>query len=208
MSSPRHTVPLQPPLPPVPPDAAAVLACWFGAVEPAGDHPRTEWFRKDPAFDERIRARFGGLIEAALVGELDGWTVQPSAALARLLLLDQFTRNVFRGSPRACAGDARALAGAQALVASGGDLRLGPLRRVFVYLPFEHAEDRVAQAESLRLFGALVQAEPALAGYEDYARRHAEVIGRFGRFPHRNAILGRSSTPEEAEFLQQPGSSF
>jgi len=207
MSAPSNTLSL-PPDPAVPPDAAAVLAFWFGAVEPAGDHPRAEWFRKDPAFDGRIRAQFGGLIEAALVGELDGWTVQPSTALARLLLLDQFTRNVFRGSPRAFAGDAQALAGAQALVGSGGDLRLGPLRRVFAYLPFEHAEDPAAQVESLRLFAALSQAEPALAAYEDHARRHDEVIGRFGRFPHRNAILGRVSTPEEAAFLQQPGSSF
>lgn len=185
-----------------------MLTFWFGSIDPADDRARDEWFRKDPTFDERIRTRFGSLVEAALAGELSAWEGSPAGALAQLLLLDQFTRNVFRGSPRAFAGDARALASAQALVARGEDLQLAPLRRVFAYLPFEHAEDRRAQAESLRLFGALARADGALAGYEDYARRHAEVIERFGRFPHRNATLDRLSTPEEIEFLRQPGSSF
>jgi uncharacterized protein (DUF924 family) len=101
-----------------------------------------------------------------------------------------------------------ALAAARALVARGDDRRLAPLQRVFAYLPFEHAEDRAAQAESLRLFAALTQAAPELAGFEDYARRHAVVIERFDRFPHRNAALGRVSTEEEHRYLQEPGSGF
>lgn len=197
-----------PPATPLPPEAGAVLTFWFGAIDPGADRARPEWFRKDLTFDERIRAQFGTQIEQALAGELGGWAASPPAALAQLLLLDQFTRNVFRGTPRAFAGDAQALTAARSLLQCGADQALTPLRRVFVYLPFEHAEDEAAQAESLRLFGALARIDSALAGFEDHARRHAEVIERFGRFPHRNAILGRASTPEEIEFLQQPGSSF
>lgn len=189
---------------PMDPQAADVLHFWFGI----GDAARDEWFRKDPAFDAQIRQRFGSLVEQALVGGLAGWDAAADAALARVLLLDQFTRNIFRGTPRAFDGDARALALARSMVARGADQALPPLRRVFAYLPFEHAEDQAAQRESLRLFGALAAAQPALASYDDYARRHAVVIERFGRFPHRNAILGRTSTPEETAFLREPGSSF
>ena len=120
-----------------------------------------------------------------------------------MLLLDQFTRNIHRGTPRAFAGDALALATARAMVARGEDVELSTLQRVFVYLPFEHAEDLAMQHESLRLFEQLGD-----AGFLDYARRHAVVVERFGRFPHRNAILGRASTPEEIEYLKQPGSGF
>jgi uncharacterized protein (DUF924 family) len=182
-----------------------VLAFWFaGATE-----PRAEWCRKDPAFDALIAERFGDAIEAALRGELDSWSAAPRSALARLLLLDQFTRNVFRGTARAFAGDALALAGARALVASGDDLRLPPLQRVFVYMPFEHAEDLASQDEALRCFGALAPEAPALAEYQvTWARKHHDVIARFGRFPHRNAVLGRSSTAEELAYLAQPGAGF
>lgn len=186
------------------PDARDVLDFWFGAV----DEPREAWFRKDPAFDATIRDRFGALIEAALARGIDAWAASPDGALARLVVLDQFTRNVFRGSARAFAGDALALAGARALVAHGDDLHLPPLRRVFAYLPFEHAEDAAMQRESVRLFEALAAQRPALAGYADYARRHAEVIERFGRFPHRNAALGRLSSAEETAWLALPGSGF
>lgn len=179
--------------------ATAVLDFWFGDA----DAERPEWFRKDDAFDATIRQRFGVQVEAALAGGLREWMAGRDSALARVLMLDQFTRNIYRGTPRAFAGDALALQAARAMVASGLDMQLSPLRRVFVYLPFEHAEDRAAQAESLRLFEAL-----SLGGYADYARRHAVIVERFGRFPHRNAILGRTSTPEEIEFLKQPGSGF
>ena len=186
-------------------DADAILRFWFG---PGPDAPREQWFRKDPAFDAQIAERFGALVEQALIGAYAAWDAAPPSALAHILLLDQFTRNIHRDSPRAFAGDALALAAARAMVARSDDQALPPLRRVFVYLPFEHAEDRAAQQESLRLFAALSQADASFAEFDDYARRHAAVIERFGRFPHRNAVLGRTSTPEELAFLEQPGSRF
>ena len=185
--------------------AQDILQFWFG--EPPLQ-PQQRWFAKDAAFDALIRERFGALIEAALRGELDGWQADAHSALARLLLLDQFTRNAFRDTPRAFAGDALALSGVRAMVAAGQDLALEPLQRGFVYLPFEHAEDLQAQEEGLRLFAALTAADPAQADSEAWAKKHHVVIERFGRFPHRNAVLGRASTAEEAEFLRQPGSRF
>jgi uncharacterized protein (DUF924 family) len=190
---------------PMPPPARAVLDFWFGAPPHAA---RAEWFRKDDAFDATIRTRFGGAIDEALAGRLQDWDATPAGALARVLLLDQFTRNAFRGTPRAFAGDALALAAVRAMVARGDDRALAPLERVFVYLPFEHAEDAAMQRESLRLFEALAPLLPPGDPTLDYARRHAAVIERFGRFPHRNTILGRASTAEETAFLREPGSSF
>ncbi len=190
-------------------NARAVLDFWFGAPGSATDgQPRAEWFRKNDAFDRLIERSFAPLIDAALAGGLREWDAQPPTALARIVLLDQFTRNVFRATPRAFAGDSLALAAAQALVASGGDLALSPWQRSFVYLPFEHAEDLAMQDESMRLFTRLDSEAAGFGETLDYARRHREIIERFGRFPHRNAILGRASTPEELAFLQQPGSSF
>jgi uncharacterized protein (DUF924 family) len=185
-------------------EAAEVLDFWFGDA----DAPREEWFRKDAAFDAQIAERFGPLVERALAGELAGWQAEPDSGLALILLLDQFTRNIFRGSPRTFTGDPLALAAARALVASGGDRALPPLRRAFVYMPFEHAEDLAAQDEAVRLFTPLAGLSPFLASMLDYAQRHRVIVARFGRFPHRNAVLGRASTPEETEFLKQPGSGF
>lgn len=188
--------------------AKAVLAFWFGAPgSPARGKARTEWFRKDPAFDDDIRRRFGDAVAIALAGGYGEWCASAEGALARILLLDQFTRNIFRGTPRAFAGDARALATAEDAVGRGFDRELSTLERWFVYLPFEHAESVEVQHRSLELFGALAKA----SGDDDplvWARKHAEVIFRFGRYPHRNAILGRASTPEEEAFLREPGSSF
>ena len=184
--------------------AAAVLDFWFAG----SSTPRDVWFKKDSAFDALIGARFGPLVEEALGGGLATWAHEADSALAQVIVLDQFTRNIFRGTPRAFAGDALALAAAQAMVASGHDRQLPPLRRVFAYLPFEHAEDRATQRESLRLFAALSTVDASLADFENSARRHAEVIERFSRFPHRNAVLGRESTDYELQFLQQPGSRF
>jgi uncharacterized protein (DUF924 family) len=187
---------------------AAVLSFWFGSNEAVD----SRWFRRSDAFDREIDARFGATLDAALAGQLDGWAAQPEGALALILLLDQFTRNIHRGTPRAFAGDARAPALAQQLVASGGHRRLPSLQRWFACMPLEHAEDPALQRQCVDLFESLVaEAGPhreALAGALDYARRHRDVIDRFGRFPHRNAILGRASTPEEQAFLQQPGSGF
>jgi uncharacterized protein (DUF924 family) len=190
----------------LPAPAAEVIGFWFGGFAPAA--ARAEWFRKDEAFDGAIRERFGPCIDDALAGGLVHWDATPHGALARIVVLDQFTRNVFRGTPRSFDGDALALAAARAAVARGDDRRVGPVMRPFVYLPFEHAEEPAAQAESLRLFAALAAGHPEQAGLLDWARRHAEVVARFGRYPHRNAILGRPSTAEELEFLRQPGSSF
>ena len=189
--------------------ARAVLDFWFLPADHVGHGAyRPEWFRKDDAFDAAIRDRFGVAVEEALV-EPPG-AGSDEALLARILLLDQFTRNIFRGTPRAFAGDAHALQIAETLVAAGRDKNLTPWQRWFAYLPFEHSELLLDQERSVALFAALrreMQHE-AFDSAHDYALRHRAVIERFGRFPHRNAVLGRPSTAEEIEFLKQPGSSF
>ena len=192
-------------------DAQAQKVCDFWFLPP--DHPgygqsRAEWFRKDDGFDAQIRARFGALIDAAIEGGLRAWEATPHGALARIIVLDQFTRNVYRGTPRAFAGDAQALALAVAMTQQELDQQLPPMLRAFVYLPFEHAEDLAMQARAVELFQRLAQVQAGFEGMLDYAQRHQAVIARFGRFPHRNVILGRASTPEEVAFLRQPGSSF
>lgn len=186
------------------PLAAAILEFWFG---PRPHASRDAWFRKDPAFDETIRTRFGRAVAAALDGAYADWSAQPRSALARVLLLDQFTRNIHRDTPRAFAGDAAALATAVAVVASDGDRTLDPFERWFLYLPFEHSEDPAMQDRSLTLFAALA-ADTGDRGPLEWAQKHAAVIRRFGRYPHRNAVLGRPSTPEELRFLAEPGSRF
>ena len=193
----------------IPADAQAVLDFWFGQPgDPDHGTMRELWFRKSDATDQAIRERFGSLIEQALRGELEGWAAQPQSALAQIVLLDQFTRNSFRDTPRAFAGDRRALAAAMAMVGTRQDEALQPMQRLFIYLPFEHAEGIAMQEESMRLFTRLATGTPALQTLIDYAQRHHDVIARFGRFPHRNAILGRQSSAEELEFLKQPGSRF
>ena len=193
----------------LPSEAQAVLDFWFGAPGSA-DHgsQRTAWWTKSDAFDREIAARFGTTIEQALRGELDGWSAQAPGALARIVVLDQFTRNAFRGDRRAFAGDAQALAAASTAVGARLDEELPPFMRAFVYMPFEHAEGLAMQDEAVRLFTRLVAVAPEQAGMLDYAERHRAVIERFGRFPHRNAIVGRQSTPDEIAFLKLPGSSF
>jgi uncharacterized protein (DUF924 family) len=191
------------------PKAAEVLEFWFG--RPGEAHhlqTRPEWFRKDEAFDARIAQRFGALIDAGLRGELAPWAAQPLSALAQIVVLDQFTRNTWRGNAGMFAGDAQALAAARVLVARGDDQRLAGVQRQFVYLPFEHSEVLADQLECLRLFERLGHDEPALTDLLEWAQKHHDIVARFGRFPHRNAALGRSTTAEEAEFLKQPGSGF
>lgn len=190
-------------------DAQRILDFWFGA-EGSAEHGqmRAEWFRKDAAFDAEIARHFGPLVEAALAGGLQDWAANAEGALARIVLLDQFTRNLFRDTPRAFAGDALALAAAQAMLAAAQDAALLPVQRVFVYLPFEHSESLAIQDQSIHLFTALANNTPALADYLNYAQRHRAVIARFGRFPHRNAALGRTTTPAEAAFLSEAHSSF
>ena len=184
-----------------------VLDFWFGApATPGHGEERAQWFRKDPAFDEAIRTRFGPAIESALAGGFAEWT-DARGVLARVLLLDQFTRNAYRDTPRAFTGDALALELARAAVERAQDRDLLPVERWFLYMPLQHAEDAVAQETSVELFTRLGD-ETGLAGPLKWARRHAEVVRRFGRIPHRNAILGRASTPEEIAFLAEPGSGF
>ena len=191
------------------PPAREVLDFWFGEPgSPRFGEPRDEWFRKDEGFDAEIARRFGTGIEAALRGECAPWATTPLGALAEIVLLDQFTRNAFRGTPRAFEGDARALAAARRAIARGFDRGLNGVQRQFMILPFEHGEDLAVQQESLLLFEALAHEQPSRAGLVEWARRHHDIVARFGRFPHRNRVLGRASTPEEIEFLKQPGSSF
>lgn len=167
------------------------------------------WFRKDAAFDAAIRERFGAAIAQAVAGGLREWDEQgPRGVLARILVLDQFTRNAHRNTPESFAGDALALAAARQLVDSGAHLALSPVERQFAYLPFEHAEDAGMQEQAVELFTDLAASHDGFAEVLDYAHRHRGVIARFGRFPHRNPILGRASTPEELEYLSQPGAGF
>jgi uncharacterized protein (DUF924 family) len=187
--------------------AQAILDFWFG-----GELPRKEWFQKSEAFDQDIAQRFGAQIGLALEGGLHAWDAEgPQAALARILVLDQFCRNVYRDTPLAFAGDHQALSAALDMLDAGEDQKLAPFQRAFVYLPLEHAEDLAMQQQAVTLFTRLAEAQPdnqGLAGMLDYAKRHRDVIERFGRFPHRNAILQRASTAAELEFLKQPGSKF
>jgi len=192
--------------------AQEVLDFWFGPPDDPGHAlSRPIWFRKDDAFDALVARRFGALIEQALVGGIDHWITQPLSplpALARVIVLDQFTRNAFRGSARAFAGDPLALQTARALVASGLDRQLLGVQRQFAYLPFEHAEDVAHQRTAVQLFEQLARDEPALVGLVEWARRHHDIVARFGRFPHRNAALGRACSAQETEFLRQPGAAF
>lgn len=194
----------------------SVLLFWFGdSADDATVAARQAalWWQKRAETDATITSRFEDLVSRASAGELAQWSATPEGRLALIILLDQFPRNMYRNSPRAFACDPQArnlcLEGLQ----KGHDQRLRPIQRVFFYLPLEHAEDRALQARSVELFEALdvlTQGSGGanLASYAEFARQHQRIIERFGRFPHRNAILGRHSTVEEVAFLKTPGSSF
>jgi uncharacterized protein (DUF924 family)/predicted GNAT family acetyltransferase len=187
----------------------AVLNFWFGALgSPEDGQLRGVWFQKNEAFDAEIRQRFGALIEQGLSDGLRHWDATPLGALAHIVLLDQFTRNTLRGSARAFAGDPQALTTALQLLDSGRAKSLSSLQRWFVHMPLEHAEDLALQQRCVALFEALAVDDPRLVGALDYARRHLDVIARFGRFPHRNALVGRDSSAAELDYLAQPGSGF
>jgi len=194
----------------------AVLRTWFGTdlESPAAVAERVRsWFGGDPALDDLIHRRFGTLPARALEGHLDGWRAAPRSALARILVLDQFPRNLHRGSARAFACDAAALEAAKEALAAGADRELHPLEAAFLYLPFEHAEDRAAQAQSVSLFRQLFDRAPAplferFEAFLGYAEQHQAVVEQFGRFPHRNDVLGRESTAAEQEFLRSGGETF
>ena len=174
-----------------------VLKFWFDDLSP------DDWFESDEAVDNHIRERFGELHEAVREQVPETWRRSARGCLAAVIVLDQFPRNMYRGASRAFAADDAALSLAKEALARGFDRELSIDERKFLYMPFEHSENPAEQARSMELFGTL--------GNEldlDYARRHKEIIDRFGRFPHRNEALGRVSTPEEIEFIKKPGSSF
>lgn len=178
-------------------DIEQILTFWF---EECTDKER---FGKDPAFDAEIRRRFGVLVEEAMKGGLSEWCASLDGTLAYIILLDQFTRNIFRGSPTAFAADHLARAAAVKAIDGGLDAGLGNDRKTFLYLPLEHSESLEDQERCVALFEAMGDAEKT-----DYAVRHRDIIRRFGRFPHRNETLGRKSTDAELAFLKEPGSSF
>lgn len=190
-------------------------AFWFGgnADDAAADRQSTLWWGKSAATDAEATARFLPLVQAAGAGTLDGWAGTPQGALALILLTDQLPRNIYRGSAAAFASDPIARATTVAGLEQGMDRLLVPIERVFFYLPLEHSESMTDQDRAVSLYTRLVGEVPAAQAerYQNFltfARRHRRVIERFGRFPHRNAIIGRESTPEELSFLQEPGSSF
>lgn len=172
-----------------------VLEFWF--ADPA------RWWKKDPAFDAEIRDRFGALHAAIERDEHEAWRRTARGALAYVIVLDQFSRNMFRGTARMFASDARALDAARAAIAGGLDRELSDDERGFLCMPFMHSEQLADQERSMELFGAF-----AAPSQLKFAEQHRDIVKRFGRFPHRNELLGRASTPEEIAFLAQPGSSF
>jgi uncharacterized protein (DUF924 family) len=196
-------------------ESEAVLAFWFGPLEAgrANAEHRARWFSKDAAFDRLVAERWAALHARAAAGQCDHWLATPRSALALVVLLDQLSRNMYRNQAAAFAQDARALAAATQAIDLGFDRRLQPDERTFMYMPLMHSEDLPAQERCVALFAAWTEDldgadQQAVTGYLGYARQHRDIIQRFGRFPHRNAILGRRSTPEEEAFLAGPGSSF
>ena len=174
-----------------------IISFWFDAAHQAF------WFQQQDDFDLKIRQQFAEIHAAACAGELWSWRDRCEGRLAEIIVLDQFSRNLYRNHALAFAADATALVLSQEAIRLGEDLKLSPEQRSFLYMPFMHSESSVIQAQSLRLFASLGRPMNL-----DFAQRHADIISRFGRYPHRNAVLGRSSSAEELAFLQQPNSHF
>ncbi|MBI1211852.1 MAG: DUF924 family protein [Alphaproteobacteria bacterium] len=193
-----------------------VLDFWFGKLDALGcaDAAHAErWWKKNPDFDEELRRRFGALHEAVAKGSHDAWLETPRGRLAYVIVLDQFSRNMFRDTPRMYACDGLALTAARDGVGASIDRILAHDERLFLYMPFEHSEDLADQERCIELFAGMCEglSGDRLKRAQDnvrFAERHRDIVKRFGRFPHRNRILGRATTAEEAEFLTQPGSSF
>lgn len=175
----------------------AVLSFWFTETDPK------QWWQRSDAFDQLIRARFAGVHEAASRCELFEWRASHEGRLAELIVLDQFSRNLFRDDARAFACDPLALGLAQTAVALGIDRDLEPVRRAFIYMPYMHSESPLIHEQAVSLFSA-----PGLESNLAFELRHKAIIDRFGRYPHRNVVMGRPSSPDEIEFLKTPGSSF
>lgn len=174
-----------------------VIQFWFEELSPK------QWFNSSEELDEKIYKRFGETHDAAVKGELESWRVTPEGSLAEIIVLDQFSRNIYRGQPGAFANDLAALVLAQEAIRKGFHNELETFKRSFVYMPFMHSESVIIHKKAVRLFN-----EPGLEDSFDFEIKHKKIIERFGRYPHRNQILGRDSTSEEIEFLSQPGSSF
>lgn len=193
-----------------------LLDWWFGPGKTAAEVSASQlplWFGKRDSQDAEARERFGLLVEQALAGQLQAWNSTAAGWIAHILLLDQLPRMIYRNTPKAFAGDLLAQPLLRQGLEQGWDQQLAPIQRLFAYLVYEHAEDLALQNQSVELFEKLLaQVPPAehelFAGYLDYAEQHQRIVARFGRFPHRNQILGRVSCAEELAFLQQPGSSF
>lgn len=190
-----------------------ILAFWFGE-DP--EHPMkdsSKWWKKDPAFDREIQQKFEADLKRATRGEYDHWKETPRPCMAFIILLDQFSRNIYRDTPNAFAQDPLSLEACLKGMEKGLDRELTPIQRPFFYMPMMHSEDMEVHRRSLQTYQQLAEEGPddlkkTLEANYDYAGRHAKIIERFGRYPHRNAILGRESTAEEIEFLKEPGSSF
>ena len=188
------------------------LDFWFGS-DGSGAGQESLWWEKQPENDEAIRQQFGCFVNGLAEGGYRSWLASPEGRLAAIIVIDQFSRNIFRNDPRAFANDHLALQWSLDGISCGEDLLLTPIQRVFFYMPLEHSESAAMQQLSVSNFEALCAAAPKsehvqYEGFLDFARRHAEVIERFNRFPHRNSVLGRESTPQELAFLERPGSSF
>lgn len=189
-----------------------VLEYWFGDLMNPRPRPGV-WFEDAAKYDDNIRDQFGALLVEAHAGKLDYWAKTPRGRLALIILLDQFTRQIYRGTPRAFENDAKARKLAREALVLREDEKLHPVEQLFLLMPLEHSETAHDQEESVKRFEVLRQRMPedfrvVADEFVDYARRHRDIIRRFGRFPHRNAMLGRISTPAETEFLRRPGSSF
>jgi uncharacterized protein (DUF924 family) len=178
---------------------ADILDFWFEETQPQ------QWFQTNPDFDTLVRERFTEAYDKAKMGILDDWRRDADGCLALCILMDQFPRNMFRGTPQAFATDGKALVVAKYAISKGFDQVLPPLKRRFIYLPYEHSENLNDQRKSVELFEKMTKDDPLGL---DYAQRHLKVIEKYGRFPHRNKILGRMNTPEEEEYLAQPAAGF
>ncbi len=175
----------------------SVLEFWFEELTPA------QWWQKSKALDDEIRRRFGDLHRRACLGELFGWRTRATGRLAEIIVLDQFSRNIYRDRPEAFAADGMALVLAQEAISAGAEQALTAEQRLFLYMPFMHSESLKIHEQALALFERL-----GLADNLDFEHKHRNIIAHFGRYPHRNAIIGRESSPEELEFLKQPNSGF
>jgi uncharacterized protein (DUF924 family) len=187
-----------------------ILAFWFGALDDCGmsaPGQQALWFKSSPATDQACRERFGELVEQAIAGQLEHWSRTDKGLIALIILLDQMPRNIYRGTPGAFSGDEKALELAQATIVAGHHQRLPAIHQVFLLLPLEHSEDLDIQEECVELFSELadITGSEVIAGFSRYAVAHRDVIAQFGRFPHRNAILGRDSSPQEQEYLATHG---